>query len=268
MNARGAQLGLSGTHYANPIGLDDPGNYSTARDLAALAARLMRNPRFARIVDMPRAVLESGSHRRVVRNRNDLVGRYEFVDGIKTGHTIAAGDVLVGAAHRDDARVISVVLGEPSEAARDTDTLALLRYGLSLFRRVRVLATDRVVARPRVKHRDERVALVPRIALSVTVAKGERIERRVDAPDELDGPIAAGEKVGTVAVLRAGRVVRRVDLLTAHDVPGAGALRVIFSVLGVPLTLLILLAIVIAAVAARRRIRLRLVRDEGPTRAR
>ncbi|HEY7453327.1 MAG TPA: serine hydrolase, partial [Thermoleophilaceae bacterium] len=87
MNERAAELGLDDTSYANPIGLDEAGNYSTARDLATLATRLLRNRRFARIVDMPEADLETGSHPRVVANRNDLVERYPWVDGVKTGFT-------------------------------------------------------------------------------------------------------------------------------------------------------------------------------------
>jgi D-alanyl-D-alanine carboxypeptidase (penicillin-binding protein 5/6) len=90
MNERAGELGLDDTSFANPIGLDDPANYSSARDLARLSVRLMRNGAFARIVDRPRAVLESGSRRRVVGNRNKLVARYPFVDGIKTGHTLNA----------------------------------------------------------------------------------------------------------------------------------------------------------------------------------
>jgi serine-type D-Ala-D-Ala carboxypeptidase (penicillin-binding protein 5/6) len=70
MNDRAAELGLTDTSYANPIGLDDPANYSSARDLAALSLRLMRRPRFRRIVDMPVAELGSGARRRVVDNRN------------------------------------------------------------------------------------------------------------------------------------------------------------------------------------------------------
>ncbi len=147
MNARAGELGLTGTSYANPIGLDDPDNYSTARDLAALARRLLRDRRFASIVDMPAANLESGAHPRVVDNRNDLVARYDFVDGVKTGHTGTAGYVLVGAAGGPlGSQVISVVLGEPSEAARDTESLALLRYGLAQFRRVQPLEESKPVA--------------------------------------------------------------------------------------------------------------------------
>jgi serine-type D-Ala-D-Ala carboxypeptidase (penicillin-binding protein 5/6) len=270
MNRRAAQLGLSETSYANPVGLDDPDNYSSARDLAKLAVLLMRRPQFARIVDQKQAVLRSGSHRRVVENRNVLVGRYPFVDGVKTGHTIDAGFVLVGAADERGPRVISVVMGEPSEDARDSDSLALLRWGLSRFHTVRALSPRRPVTSAKVRYRDERVSLVPRHSLSVTVRRGERLGRRIDAPDELDGPLSAGKRVGTVAVVHGREVVRREPLVTARAVPGAGVLRVVTSVLGVPLTLLIVLGILMGGALAtlRLRVRLRLVRggaDRTPT---
>jgi D-alanyl-D-alanine carboxypeptidase (penicillin-binding protein 5/6) len=258
MNERAAELGLENTSYANPIGFDDPSNYSTARDLADLSVYLMRRPRFRRIVDMPVARLESGSRPRVIDNRNRLVARYPWVSGIKTGHTIQAGDVLVGSAHgRGGARVISVVLGEPSEAARDADTVALLRWGLSRFHRVRALDPRRPVARANVEHRDERAALVPRRPAVVLVRDGERIRRRVRAPQEVEGPLAAGARVGSVTVLVDGRAVRRTALVTAAEVPGAGTLRVLTSTLGVPLTLLAMLAILVAAVVAAVRVRAR-----------
>jgi serine-type D-Ala-D-Ala carboxypeptidase (penicillin-binding protein 5/6) len=263
MNARATDLGLDDTRYANPIGLDDPANYSTARDLAALSLRLMRRPRFRRIVDMPAAELESGARPRVVGNRNDLVARYPWVTGIKTGHTIQAGDVLVGSARgRDGAKVITVVLGEPSEAARDADTLALLRWGLGRFHRVRALDPRRPLARADIEYRDERATLVPRRPALVLVRDGERIRRRVRAPDELEGPLPEGRRVGSVTVLVDGKPIRRVPLVTAADVPGAGTLTVLTSVVGVPLTLLAGLAILLAAVlvALRIRLRLRLVR--------
>ena len=263
MNERATDLGLDDTSYANPIGLDDPANYSTARDLAALSLRLMRRPRFRRIVDMPAAELKSGARPRVVDNRNDLVARYPWVTGIKTGHTIQAGDVLVGSARgRDGAKVITVVLGEPSEAARDADTLTLLRWGLGRFHRVRALDPRRPLARADIECRDERAALVPRRPALVLVRDGERIRRRVRAPDELEGPLPEGRRVGSVTVLVDGKPIRRVPLVTGADVPGAGTLTVLTSVVGVPLTLLAGLAILLAAVlvALRIRLRLRLVR--------
>ena len=259
MNARAQELGLDHTSYANPIGLDQAGNYSSAHDLATLARTLLRNRRFARIVDMPSATLESGIRPRTVRNRNDLVGQYPWVDGVKTGYTLNAGNVLVGAAARDPrARVVSVVLGEPTEAARDADTLTLLRWGLGQFHRVRVVDRRRRLATADVEHRDETAGLVPRRGVVLTVRDGQRLRRRVNAPDELEGPLAAGERVGSVTVLVDGRPVRRVALVTAAEVPGAGPLRVLVSDLGVPLTVLIALLIVVAAILAILRVRIRI----------
>ena len=263
MNERAAELGLEDTSYANPIGLDDPANYSTAHDLAQLSLTLMRRPRFSRIVDLPVAELESGARPRVIDNRNLLIARHPWVTGIKTGHTIQAGDVLVGSARgRGGAKVITVVLGEPSEAARDEDTLELLRWGLGRFHRVRAVDAGRTLERADIEYRDERAALVPRRSAVVLVRDGERIGRRVRAPDEVEGPLPAGARVGSVSVLVDGRSVRRIALVTATDVPDAGTLRVLTSVVGVPLTLLAAAAILLAAAVAvvLIRARLRLVR--------
>jgi serine-type D-Ala-D-Ala carboxypeptidase (penicillin-binding protein 5/6) len=251
MNARADELGLENTSYANPIGLDDPANYSSARDLAALTRLLLERPRFARVVDMPVAELESGAVHRVIDNRNGLVASTPWVTGVKTGHTGGAGYVLVGSARgRGGAKVISVVLGEPSEAARDADSLELLTWGLKQFRRVRVLDAERALARADIRYFDEKARLVPRRGAVVTLRKGERIRRSVRSRDELEGPLPAGARAGLVTVLVDGRPVRRVALVTAAEVPEAGTVRVLTSALGVPLTLLLGLAILLAAPVA------------------
>jgi serine-type D-Ala-D-Ala carboxypeptidase (penicillin-binding protein 5/6) len=263
MNARAEQLGLKGTSYANPIGFDDPLNYSTARDLAKLALELMQRPRFARIVDLPLAELESGARPRLIDNRNTLIASYPFVSGVKTGHTMQAGYVLIGAGrNRAGGRVISVVMGEPSEPARDADTLALLRWGLSRFERVRVLDRRRAVARAAIEYSDERAELVPARNASVTVRDGEQVRRRVRAPDQLEGPVPAGARVGTVTVLVDGERARRVGLVTAGEIPEAGTLKVLFTEVGLVLTLLIAAAVLLGAVlvAMRLRVRFRLVK--------
>ena len=263
MNARAAELGLEHTSYANPIGLDEPGNHSSARDLATLTRVLLRHPRFAQIVDMPEAELESGVRPRVVENRNDLVASYPWVSGVKTGYTADAGNVLVGAANGPGGvRVISVVLGEPTEGGRDQDTLALLRWGLARFHRVRVLDPRRMLAQADIRYRDSTARLVARRAAVLTIRDGEHIRRRVKAPDEVEGPLEAGVRVGTVTVLLDGRPARRVALVTAEEVPEAGTLRVLLSWLGVPLTLILVVAILVAATLAvlKLSVRIRIVR--------
>jgi serine-type D-Ala-D-Ala carboxypeptidase (penicillin-binding protein 5/6) len=263
MNERAGELGLDDTGYANPIGLDDAGNYSTARDLARLSFDLMQRRRFARVVDLPVAELESGARPRVVDNRNSLIASYPFVNGVKTGHTSQAGYVLIGSARsQTGGRAIAVVMGEPSEAARDADTLKLLRWGLSRFQRVRVLDRRRPLARADIEYRDERAALVPQRGIVLTLRDGQRVRRVVDAPEEVSGPLRRGERVGSVTVFVDGERVRRLPLVTATDVPEAGTLRVLVSVLGVPLTVLAVLAILLGLVllALRLRVRFRLVK--------
>jgi serine-type D-Ala-D-Ala carboxypeptidase (penicillin-binding protein 5/6) len=261
MNERAAELGLEDTSYANPIGFDDPLNYSTASDLATLTRELLRRPRFARVVDMPEAELDSGARPRTIDNRNTLVARHPFVSGVKTGHTLGAGYVLIGSAKGRGASVISVVMGEPSEAARDSDTLKLLRWAIARFRRVRVLDDRRTMARADIEYYDERAALVPARDVVLTRRDDERVRRRIRVPEELEGPIEAGTRVGSVTVLVDGERVRRIALVTASDVPAAGTLRALTSVLGVPLTVVLVLAMLLGAVLValtlhRRRVRL------------
>jgi serine-type D-Ala-D-Ala carboxypeptidase (penicillin-binding protein 5/6) len=262
MNERAAELGLEDTSYANPIGFDDPLNYSTASDLAVLSRELLGRPRFARVVDMPKAELESGARPRTIDNRNTLVATHPFVTGVKTGHTLEAGYVLIGSAKGRGGRVISIVMGEPSESARDADTLKLLRWGIGRFQRVRVIDDRRTMARADIEHRDERAALVPARDAVVALRDGERVRRRIRAPEELEGPLPAGSRVGSVTVFVDGEAVRRVGLVTASNIPEAGTMRVLISVLGVPLTVLLVLAILLGAVlvVVGLRTRVRLVR--------
>jgi D-alanyl-D-alanine carboxypeptidase (penicillin-binding protein 5/6) len=252
MNARAAELGLDETSYANPIGFDDPDNHSSAEDLAALARVLLRNDRFADIVDRPEATLRSGARRRTIDNRNDLVRTHAFVDGVKTGHTRSAGYVLVGSASRAGAQVISVVLGTPSESARDADSLRLLDWGLGRFKRVRPVLAGSELARASVKHfGDREVALEAARPVALTVRRGARVRTRVDAPEELEGPLPAGGRVGTVTVLVDNRRAGRVPLVTAAEVPEAGIARRAGSEIGWAVAFLLLAVAVFATVRYR-----------------
>ena len=252
MNARAAELGLDETSYANPVGFDDPDNHSSARDLAHLARVLLRDDRFADIVDTPIATLQSGARRRTIDNRNRLVITHPFVDGVKTGHTRSAGYVLVGSASRGGARVVSVVLGTPSEAARDADSLTLLDWGLDQFRRVRPIRAGRELEEATVKHFDDRsVSLRASRSVALTVRRGARVRTRVEAPGELEGPLPKGERVGTAVVMVNGRPAARVPLVTASAVPEAGFIRRSGHTIGWAVAFLMLAAAVAATVGYR-----------------
>jgi D-alanyl-D-alanine carboxypeptidase (penicillin-binding protein 5/6) len=263
MNRRARELGLKDTHYANPIGLDDPDNRSSARDLVKLAQILRRKPFFRETVDLPRAVLRTGSRRRTIQNRNTLVRNVPFVDGVKTGRTNQAGYVLVGSGTRDGVTVMSAVLGEPTEAARNADTLALLRYGLSRYQRRTVLKEGRVLASADLEYRDDDVELVAGKTVERVLPRGANASSRVvSAPEELDGPLPAGAEVGTIEVRVGRRVVERVPLVTATAVEEASLGDRVASVLSKP-TSILLVVLLVGCTVLLALLRRRVVRRAG-----
>jgi serine-type D-Ala-D-Ala carboxypeptidase (penicillin-binding protein 5/6) len=217
MNAAARDLGLGDTHFATPVGLDTPGNYSTARDLARLAQVLLRIPAFARIVRKPYAYLRGGL---LVRNRDQLLGSYPFVVGVKEGHTADAGWCFVGAASADGVHLVSVVLGEPSEGREFADTLALLEYGLALYHRVRLAVTGRVYATVAANGGTQQAALVAARPASLVLRHGARFDVHPEGvPVQLEGPIAAGTQEGELVVTEDGRQLLSVPLVTRDELP-------------------------------------------------
>jgi D-alanyl-D-alanine carboxypeptidase (penicillin-binding protein 5/6) len=245
MNQTARRLGLTDTSYANPIGLDDPHNYSSAHDLVTLASILLRNPLFARIVNTQSATLRSGDHPRTVTSRNTLLGRAPWVNGVKTGHTLGAGYVLVGSGTQNSTTLISAVLGTPSEYARDTDTLRLLDYGFSLYHPVQPVSQGEELASPKLDYRDDHLPLVARRALPVSVRQGQRVATRVSAPDQVSGAVDRGQALGRVTVTVDGRRAAVSPLIAAHAVAAATTLDKVISTAQNPVVLIALGAIVI-----------------------
>jgi D-alanyl-D-alanine carboxypeptidase (penicillin-binding protein 5/6) len=268
MNRRARELGLTATHYANPIGLDQAGNHSSAADLVKLTLILRRNAFFREVTNLPRTTLRSGAHPRTFLNRNLLVRDAPFVNGVKTGHTSRAGYVLVGSATRGGVTVISAVLDDPSEAARDADSLALLRYGLSRYHAVTVMRKDARYASAGLRFRHGDVALVAARTVRRIARRDEPVVTRlVDAPAQLDGPLPAHARVGTIEVRWRGRIVDRVALVTATAVPAAGFLDHARDILSRTITLTLLGILVLASLQLvllrRRAVRRRRRAGEG-----
>jgi len=219
MNRAARRLGLDDTSYANPIGLDEPGNYSTARDLAELTIELRRDRIFRRIFDTAGYETRSGLRPRQLTNRNTLVLTVPWVNGVKTGHTLGAGYVLIASGERRDVELVAAVLGAPSEAARDEASLELLSYGHSLYRRERAVREGERLAAAGVRDQGLTLPLVAAADARITRREDEPLETEVRAPAELDGPIDRGERLGAVLVSVDGEEVARVPLLAARDVP-------------------------------------------------
>jgi serine-type D-Ala-D-Ala carboxypeptidase (penicillin-binding protein 5/6) len=258
MNRRAVALGLRDTSYANPVGLDDPANYSSARDLATLAIRLRGYEFFRRTVDLPAATLRSGLRKRTVLNRNALVRRIDIVDGVKTGRTSKAGYVLVGSATRSGVTVVSVVLGEPNERARDADSLALLRYGLRSYDAVIALPEGRVLGKVPLRYRDgESVNAIAGDTVRRVLRTGTRTSVQViGLPADVDGPLPRGTRIGTAIVRRGSEVLARTPVVTARPVEEAGLGMRLGELLGRTETLvalLLLLACSLPLLLLRRR---------------
>lgn len=256
MNRRARSLGLTRTRFANPIGLDSPNNYSTASDLAKLGRFALTVPRFSNVVDKARATLRSGPITHRITNRNPLIGKYPWAVGVKTGHTLAAGYLLVGAAAKLDARVVSVVTGEPTEGERENDSAALLRYGRAFYRPVQPLKKKQSVYSLPVQYQDDIKAKVyPRRDIAFAARNGEKVELRLDAPKEIKGPRSEGSIVGSAQVLRNGKEVASVPVALGAAVPAPPVTAVMLHALGqiLPWLLLALGLAMIATVFLRRK---------------
>ena len=259
MNRQAEALGLTNTSYSNPIGLDAPDNFSSAADLVELAAKLLENPLFARISDSEVAVLRSGDHPRRFDTRNTLLTLDPTADGVKTGHTISAGYVLVGSATRNGTRLVSAVLGARSEAARDAETEELLDYGFSLYRSSQPVAAGEELADPELDFRDQRLPLIAQRAIEISAREGQAVETEVEAPDELSGEIEEGERLGRATVAVDGRIAASTPLVAARSVEAATLAEKAVATAQNPLLLLpaggfvIVVGVLLAARGRRRR---------------
>lgn len=223
MNRYAAALGLAGTHYANPIGLDEAGNYSTAADLATLTRRLLRDPAFAKIADSQTALLRSLRPPRRIDTLNYLLEMAPWATGVKTGHTFDAGYVLVGSGEKKGVGLVSVAIGAPTDETRFTDNLTLLEYGFSQYSRRLPIHRGEELAEPEIRFSGGQLPLRAERSLQVGVRRGEAIDLRVRAPQEVEGPIQRGARLGSAVVFVEGRRVGAVSLRASRSIPEASS---------------------------------------------
>ena len=188
MNRHAAALGLSDTHYANPVGLDQRGNYSSAADLATLTRRLLREPAFAKIADSRTALLRSLRPPRRIETLNELLDIGPWATGVKTGHTFDAGYVLVGSGSRKGVDLVSAAIGAPTEETRFSDNLALLEWGFSQYRRRLPVRRGQDLAEPEIRWSGGTLPLRAERSLQVGVRRGQQLDLRVRAPRRGRGP--------------------------------------------------------------------------------
>jgi serine-type D-Ala-D-Ala carboxypeptidase (penicillin-binding protein 5/6) len=223
MNRHAAALGLTNTHYANPVGLDQKGNYSSALDLAALTEELEKIPAFAKIADTRETTLQSVHPKRKIETINELLEMAPWVTGVKTGHTWKAGYVLVGSGSRHGIRLISVAIDAPTDETRFSDNLELLEWGFRQYHGQKALKKGAELASPAIRYSGGELPLVVGHSLKVAMRAGQHVEVEVDAPAKVTGPIRRGARLGTATVSVAGLRAGSVPLLASRSIPAASS---------------------------------------------
>jgi len=255
MNRYAAALGLSETHYANPIGLDQRGNHSSAADLATLTRHLLEIPAFAKIAASRSATLRSVRPPRRISTIDELLSMAPWVNGVKTGHTFGAKYVLVGSGRRKGVELIAVVIGTETDEERFDDTLQLLEYGFSGYRRRVPIHAGQTLATPSIAYSGGDLRLRAARAVAVGTRPGQRMSISVRAPQEVKGPIRRGARLGTAVVRVDGLRAASVPLLAGREVAKASTLERVRSFVedNLPWIVLALSAILIGVVLLRRR---------------
>ncbi|MBI3523030.1 MAG: D-alanyl-D-alanine carboxypeptidase [Betaproteobacteria bacterium] len=198
MNREAQRLGLTNTHFVNATGLPDPQHYSTARDLARLAAALIRD--FPN--DYPLYSIKEYSYNKITQNnRNRLLWLDPHVDGVKTGHTDSAGYCLIASAKRDSRRLLTVLLGADSDGARTQESQKLLNYGFQFYDGVKLYDANQAVSQLRVfkgAQNNVKAGFVNGLSLSVPKGQAAQLKVQLVSQQPLLAPVNQGQRVATL----------------------------------------------------------------------
>jgi len=231
MNQHAKRLGMKDSHFVNAHGLTAEGHHASAYDLALLGRALVR--------DYPNTYAYNSVREFTVGtitqpNRNRLLWRDDSVDGIKTGHTAAAGYCLMSSAQRGDQRLVAVLLGGASERQRADDSLALLNWGFRFFETHRLYSPDQAITTQRVwGGKDNEVALSVAEPVLVSISRGryEDLKPSMEVSTQLKAPLTAGQQVGTVTVSLDGQTIAKVPLVTLQAVERGGFFKRLWDAL-------------------------------------
>ncbi len=235
MNREAQRLGMKNTNFVNATGLPQPQHYSTAYDLALVAAAIIRDfPEYYPLYSQKEFRYNTISQ----SNRNRLLWTDPTVDGMKTGYTENAGYNLITSAKRGERRLISVVLGAASESARAAESQKLLNYGFQFYDGVRLYAKSQPVATLQVfkgAASAVKAGFLSDLYLTLPKGQGEKLKATIESLQPLLAPISVGQRIGTMKLSLDGKPFREVPVVALENVPLAGlfgrgwdALRLLF----------------------------------------
>lgn len=226
MNKRAQELGMTDTRFQNPSGLSAADHYSTAKDIAIMSRELLKHREITRFTKTYDDYLRKESEKPFwLVNTNKLVKFYEGLDGLKTGFTGEAKYCLAATAKRRDLRAIAVVMREPDPKARNREVIRMLDFAFNQYANRVIYKKGQLIGRIQVDKGEKSMIEVrsPR-QFSVLMKKGENAAdyRTGIQWEKLKAPIRKGDLLGAVEVVKEGKTVSRMELVSARDIPKAG----------------------------------------------
>ena len=219
MNREAKRLGMNNTHFANPVGLPDAQHYSSAFDLALLAAAIVRDyPQHYALFGLRDYTFNNVAQ----ANRNRLLWIDPYADGLKTGHTETAGYCLVGSVKRDNRRLISVLLGASSDNLRATESQKLLNFGFQYFDAVRLYQKDQPVTTVRIwKGTKSHLKVGFRQDLFLTIPRGKlaQFKATMETRQPILAPVSGGQPLGGLKLALDGKPYAEFPLVALEDAP-------------------------------------------------
>jgi len=222
MNQRAQKLGMINTHFVNSTGMPHQDHFSTARDLSILAQATIKHfPEFYKWYKVKEYTHNNISQ----RNRNTLLWRDTTVDGLKTGHTEAAGYGLVASAQRDNMRLITVIMGAKTKNTRAAESQKLLNYGFRFFETHHLYGQREAIQQVRIwKGNTEQLPIGIADTLYVTIPKGtyDQLKPQISLPITLTAPISSDKELGTLQIELAGELLAHRPLIALKTIEEGG----------------------------------------------
>lgn len=215
MNDKVTELGLKNTHFDNACGLDSDNHYSSAYDMAMIAKELVRHEKILEYTGTYEDYLRKNTDNSFwLVNTNKLVRYYQGVDGLKTGYTSTAGYCITTTAKRNNMRLITVVMGEPSSSIRNSETTAMLDYGFNTYQIDAVLSKETVLSKEKVTlGKQQYVEVIPQEDINILNTK-TGTKRNVTYEVKLDSikaPIKTGDSVGKINIIENNQTIMTID---------------------------------------------------------
>lgn len=233
MNKKAKELGLSNTHFENACGLDSDNHYSSANDMSIIAKELVKHKKILEFSGTYEDYLRKNTEKSFwLVNTNKLVRYYQGVDGLKTGYTKNAGYCITTTAERGNMRLITVVMGEPSSAIRNSETTTMLDYGFNTYEAQKIITKDSVISKQKVEFgKKDSVELTPIEDYKVLKEKSstnKNITYQLSS-NPIKAPVKIGDKVGKIKIIENNKTIQEIDVTVKENISKMNILKAYYK---------------------------------------